>query len=139
MKKYFLYSYLLVVFAFLLQGCRKSNRVLFEKLSSGSTGVRFSNTITETDSVNILAYYYCYNGGGVGVADFNNDGLEDIIFTGNMVSSKLYLNKGKMEFEDVTTTAGLTTHEWVMGVSVVDINSDGWMDIYLNVAGPGHK
>ncbi|MEJ7676603.1 MAG: VCBS repeat-containing protein [Segetibacter sp.] len=123
----------------MLSGCRHNHPALFTKLSSNSTGVKFSNIITENDSVNILTYYYCYNGGGVGVADFNNDGLQDIFFTGNMVSSKLYLNKGKMQFQDITTSAGLTTHDWIMGVSVVDINNDGWMDIYLNVAGSGHK
>lgn len=127
------YPALLVV---LFSACKQDDPTLFTRLSSGSTGVGFSNTITENDSVNVLGYYYCYNGGGVGIADFNNDGLQDIFFTGNMVSSKLYLNKGKMFFEDITTAAGLTTHDWIMGVSVVDINNDGWMDIYLNVAGP---
>ncbi|MHA4811386.1 VCBS repeat-containing protein [Flavitalea flava] len=117
--------------------CKQGNHLLFTRLSAGNTGVSFSNTITENDSVNILSYYYCYNGGGVGIADFNNDGLQDIFFTGNMVSSKLYLNKGKMQFGDITAAAGLTTHDWIMGVSVVDINNDGWMDIYLSVAGPG--
>ena len=119
--------------------CKKKADTLFTKLPSSATGISFSNTITENDSVNILNYYYCYNGGGVGIADFNNDGLQDVFFTGNMVSSKLYLNKGKMKFDDVTGSAGLTTHNWIMGVSVVDINNDGWMDIYLNVAGPGGR
>ncbi len=139
MKKNFLHFSLSAVAVLLLSCCRQSNQVLFTRLPSTSTGVSFSNTITENDSVNILTYYYCYNGGGVGIADFNNDGFQDIFFTGNMVSSKLYLNKGKMKFEDITKAAGITTHDWIMGVSVVDINNDGWMDIYLNVAGPGHK
>lgn len=134
MRRFFFY--LAVIALPLLTTCKESNRSLFTNLSSGSTGVSFSNTITENDSVNILSYYYCYNGGGVGIADFNNDGLQDIFFTGNMVSSKLYLNKGKMKFEDVTLLAGLTTQDWIMGVSIVDINNDGWNDIYLNVAGP---
>ncbi len=139
MEKQILYFFLPAVALFLLPGCRNNDLALFTKLSSNRTGVTFSNSITENDSVNILTYYYCYNGGGVGVADFNNDGLQDIFFSGNMVSSKLYLNKGKMQFEDITTAARVTTHEWIMGVSVVDINNDGWMDLYLNVAGPGHK
>lgn len=139
MKEKFLHFYLAAAAIIFLQGCKERNHVLFKKLSSANTGVSFSNTIIENDSVNILTYYYCYNGGGVGAADFNNDGLQDIFFTGNMVSSKLYLNKGKMQFKDVTTIAGLTTDDWIMGVSAVDINNDGWMDIYLNVAGPGHK
>ncbi|WP_018615487.1 VCBS repeat-containing protein [Segetibacter koreensis] len=138
MKKSFLHYYFIIV-AILFSACKQSNNRLFEKLSSASTGITFSNIITENDSVNILTYYYCYNGGGVGVADFNNDGLQDVFFTANMVSSKLYLNKGKMQFEDVTTASGLSTHDWIMGVSVVDINNDGWMDIYLNVAGPNRK
>jgi enediyne biosynthesis protein E4 len=136
MEKDFLHFYLAALAILLISACKESNHALFTKLPSGSTGISFSNTITENDSVNILNYYYCYNGGGVGIADFNNDGLQDVFFTGNMVSSKLYLNKGKMQFEDITIPAGLTTHDWIMGVSVVDINNDGWMDIYLNVAGP---
>jgi len=138
MKKRFLHFYKAAVVVILFSACKEGNHALFTKLSSNSTGVNFSNTITESDSVNILTYYYCYNGGGVGVGDFNNDGLQDIFFTGNMVSSKLYLNKGKMQFEDITASAGLSTHDWIMGVSVVDINNDGWMDLYLCVAGPGH-
>ncbi|MEO6949999.1 MAG: VCBS repeat-containing protein [Ginsengibacter sp.] len=135
MKKDFLYFFLGAASVLLLSACIESNQALFTNLSSGSTGVNFSNTITENDSVNILSDYYCYNGGGVGIADFNNDGLQDIFFTGNMVTSQLYLNKGKMHFGDITLSAGLTTNDWIMGVSVVDINNDGWMDIYLNVAG----
>ncbi len=138
MKTLLLQIYLAAVIVFFSAGC-KENQKLFTKLSSRNTGINFSNNITESDSVNILTYYYCYNGGGVGIADFNNDGLQDIFFTGNMVSSRLYLNRGKMQFEDVTVNSGITTHDWIMGVSVGDINNDGWMDIYLNVAGPGHK
>lgn len=131
----FLFFIIIVIF---FTTCNKSENALFEKRSSGSTGITFANTITENDSVNMLSYYYCYNGGGVGIGDFNNDGLQDVFFTGNMVSSKLYLNKGKMQFEDVTQSAGLSTKDWIMGVSVVDINNDGWMDIYLSVAGPNN-
>nr|WP_295922723.1 VCBS repeat-containing protein [uncultured Dyadobacter sp.] len=120
-----------------LSSCDRGQPSLFQKLPSNRTGILFNNTITESDSVNILSYYYCYNGGGVGIADFNNDGLHDVFFTGNMVSSKLYLNKGNMEFEDITEKAGVATKDWIMGVSVVDINHDGYTDIYLNVAGPG--
>ena len=109
---------------------------LFVSLDAGRTGLRFANTITESDSVNVLSYYYCYNGGGVAVGDFNNDDQPDLFFTGNMVSSRLYLNAGDLRFRDVTDAAGLTTNDWIMGVSVVDINNDGWLDVYLNVAGP---
>ena len=139
MKKNLLHFFLSAVTVLLISGCSQSDQAIFTRLSSNSTGISFSNNITENDSVNILTYYYCYNGGGVGIADFNNDGLQDVFFTGNMVSSKLYLNKGKMQFEDITKAAGMTTHDWIMGVSVVDINNDGWMDLYLNVAGPMRK
>src|SRR6218665_294739 len=86
-----------------------SNDKLFVSRDVNDTGIAFTNTITENDSVNVLDYYYCYNGGGVAAGDFNNDGLTDIFFGGNMVSSALYINKGKLSFEDVTTAAGLTT------------------------------
>jgi len=109
---------------------------LFASLDAGRTGLTFANTITESDSVNVLSYYYCYNGGGVAVGDFNNDGQPDLFFGGNMVSSRLYLNTGNLHFRDVTEIARLTTTDWIMGVSVVDINNDGWLDVYLNVAGP---
>ena len=137
MKKHYRSAYIFSLLCILLNGCKKSSPPLFEKLSFNKTGINFINTISENDSVNMLNYYYCYNGGGVGIADFNNDNLPDIFFTGNMVSSKLYLNKGNMQFEDITISSGLTTRDWIMGVSVVDINNDGFMDIYLNVAGPG--
>ena len=138
MKSKFLHFYLLAVMVLFLCTCKNGEDALFKKRSPGSTGIHFSNTITENDSVNILSYYYCYNGGGAGIGDFNNDGLQDVFFTGNMVSSKLYLNKGKLQFEDVTQAAGVSTSDWIMGVSVVDINNDGWLDIYLNVAGPNN-
>ena len=92
----------------------------------------FNNKIIENDSINPLDVVNIYNGGGVGIGDFNNDGLQDIYFTGNMVSSKLYLNKGNFKFEDITDKAGVEgMGRWARGVSVVDINNDGLMDIYV--------
>src|SRR5213593_4253434 len=82
---------------------------LFKLLSQAQTGVTFANTITTTDSVNVQTDVYLYNGGGVAVGDIDNDGLQDIFFAGNMVSSRLYLNKGNMRFEDITESAGVTT------------------------------
>lgn len=108
---------------------------LFEIVSSGHSGIEFKNTITENDSINPKDCLNCFNGGGVGIGDFNNDGLPDIVFTGNQVSSTLYLNKGKLAFEDISQKAGFTTNSWVTGVSIVDINADGLDDIYLSVAG----
>jgi len=108
---------------------------LFEALPSTQTGISFSNTINTSDSFNALHFEYIYNGAGVAASDFNGDGLVDLFFTGNQVSSELYLNKGGFQFEKVTEAAGLKTDRWCTGVSVVDINEDGKMDIYLSVAG----
>jgi hypothetical protein len=121
----------------LLLACgRRSSEPLFQRLSAGQTGITFANTITVSDSVNVLTNPYIYNGAGVAVGDIDNDGLEDIFFAGNMVSSHLYLNKGDMRFEDITQPAGVTTHGWASGVSMVDINNDGYLDIYVSMSGP---
>ncbi|HEY9363467.1 MAG TPA: CRTAC1 family protein, partial [Chitinophagaceae bacterium] len=101
-------------------------------LPASQTGIDFKNQITENDSLNILNQANIYNGGGVGIGDFNRDGLMDIYFAANMVSNKLYLNKGSMKFEDVTNAAAVSGDgRWCTGVSVVDINADGWPDIYV--------
>ncbi len=122
---------------FLLSSCNKNKGdQLFHLLSPDETGITFSNTLPENDTLNAIEYDYLYNGAGVGIGDINNDGLEDIFFGGNMVTSKLYLNKGNMQFEDITEKAGVATDRWVTGVSMADINSDGFIDIYLCVAGP---
>jgi hypothetical protein len=105
-------------------------------MPSSVTGIAFQNTITENDSVNLFTDEYAYMGGGVGVGDFNRDGLPDLFFTGSQVSSRLYLNKGQFHFSDITEHAGVTTHGWCTGVSVVDINADGWPDIYVCLGGP---
>jgi enediyne biosynthesis protein E4 len=112
--------------------CSQSTSTLFKLLPSSQTGVVFKNTITENDKLNILNEAYIYNGGGVGIGDFNNDGLADVYFAGNMVSNKLYLNKGSMKFQDITMPAGVGGEgRWCTGVSVVDINADGRLDIYV--------
>jgi hypothetical protein len=104
-------------------------------LSSSETGIDFQNTIAENDSTNMFVNEYTYMGGGVGVGDFNNDGLQDVFFAGNQVSSKLYVNKDDLLFEDITNKAGVSTNAWCTGVSVIDINNDGWQDIYVSVSG----
>ena len=97
-----------------------------------TTGITFTNTITESDDLNILDYLYFYNGGGVAVGDINNDDLPDIYFSGNQVKNKLYLNKGNLQFEDITQQAGVAGNStWNTGAVMGDINNDGYLDIYV--------
>jgi hypothetical protein len=111
--------------------CRQ-NHPLFQMVPSSHSGIHFINAIKETDSLNPIDVTNIYNGGGVGISDFNNDGLQDIFFAGNRVSNKLYLNKGNLVFADITDEAGVDGGgKWCRGVSVADINADGWMDIYV--------
>lgn len=125
------FAYLLLCSLLTLLSC-KSNDTLFTPIASSQSGVHFNNQIQENDSVNVLDFENVYNGGGIGVADFNNDGLQDLYFSGNLVSNKLYLNKGGFKFDDITQQAGVDGKgKWCRGVSVVDINNDGWMDIYV--------
>lgn len=114
----------------LLGSCAEQTH--FERLDAARTGIDFINTITESDSFNILNNEYMYNGGGVGVGDFNNDGLQDLVFTGNQVSTRLYINQGDFRFKDLTSNLkDLDAGQWHSGVTVVDINGDGWPDIYI--------
>ena len=114
-----------------LMGCR-NNSTLFERIPSSRSGIDFDNKITESDSLNPMNVVNIYNGGGVGIGDFNNDGLQDIYLTGNQVASKLYLNRKNFVFQDVTTIAGAEgLGRWARGVAVVDINNDGLTDLYL--------
>jgi enediyne biosynthesis protein E4 len=130
-RKVFVFSSLtFIILSFV--GCKTSPDTLFVLQEKEDTGIDFSNTISESDSFNIFTYEYIYNGGGVAVADFDNDGLQDIFFSGNMVPNKLYLNKGGLKFADVTETANVNKPDkWNSGVAVVDINNDGWQDIYV--------
>lgn len=106
---------------------------LFTQLDEDATGINFKNTLYETESFNILNYPYFYNGGGVAIGDINNDGLQDIFFTGNMVKNRLYLNKGDFTFEDITGQSGVATKEgWCTGATMADINHDGLLDIYIS-------
>ncbi|WP_189564294.1 VCBS repeat-containing protein [Persicitalea jodogahamensis] len=123
--------FLLVLLPFLFTACQEKK--LFTLLSAGESGVNFSNRITENDSINIIDFEYVYNGGGVGIADLNGDSLPDVVFSGNQVNSQVYLNKGGMKFSDISEQAGLSNlGRWCSGVSLVDINADGKMDIYLS-------
>ncbi len=130
MKKYF--GFLLVISLFIFSSC--GSKKTFELLDASHTGISFSNDVKDNDTLNILTQEYLYNGGGVGMGDFNHDGLQDLFFAANIVESKLYLNKGELKFDDVTAKAGLDTKKrWCSGVSVVDINADGLLDIYISV------
>ena len=117
-------------------GARHSDRPLFTLLDARRTGITFANTITTSDSLNVQTDVYIYNGAGVAVGDIDNDGFPDIFFTGNQVSSRLYLNKQQMRFEDITDRAGVRTTRWATGAAMVDINGDGYLDIYVSVSGP---
>ncbi|GAB3272294.1 VCBS repeat-containing protein [Larkinella harenae] len=115
-----------------------SAQAQFTLLTPQQTGVRFVNKLVETEQNNVLAYEYFYNGGGVAVGDLNNDGLPDLYFTGNMVSDRLYLNQGGLKFKDISSSAGVSKGMgWKTGVTLVDINGDGWLDIYVCYSGSG--
>lgn len=124
---YFLTGFLFLV----LFSCNSSNHLL-DEVNPTDSGLNFKNILEDTETLSILDYMYFYNGGGVAVGDINNDGLEDIYFISNQNKNKLYLNKGDLKFEDITSIANVGGNsDWNTGVSMVDINSDGWLDIYV--------
>jgi enediyne biosynthesis protein E4 len=127
-----------VVF-FVFTGCQSDKDKLFELIPSSETNITFQNKLTESDTFNVLSFEYIYNGAGVGVGDVNNDGLTDVFFAGNMVSSSLYINKGDFKFQDVTEQAAIKTDVWCTGVSMVDINQDGLLDVYVSTIQPYSK
>jgi len=135
--KHFLIAYLIILSISSSVAQSASPKSIFKLLPSSKTKIEFSNNLIENVNYNPLGYQYVYNGGGVSLGDINNDGLVDIYLTGNMVKDKLYLNKGKMKFEDITDRAlGTKNHGWHTGVTMVDINADGLLDIYICRAGP---
>ncbi|MGB5821969.1 MAG: VCBS repeat-containing protein [Saonia sp.] len=116
----------------LCTACTKKEEKLFKKLESSKTNITFKNELTDTPALNILTYLYFYNGAGVAVADFNNDGLKDLYFTSNQGEDKFYLNRGNFKFEDVTGVANIkNVGNWTTGVTHVDVNNDGLLDIYI--------
>jgi len=121
----------LFLIALVLGSCNNEDR-LFEMLPASTSGINFSNNLTENDTLNILDYLYFYNGGGVAMGDINNDGSPDLFFTANQNDNKLYLNKGNLKFEDITQTAGVVGKStWNTGAVMGDVNGDGWLDIYV--------
>nr|WP_293834246.1 VCBS repeat-containing protein [uncultured Arsenicibacter sp.] len=133
----------LLLIALGLVGCQSADKSsdntspLFTSLSPEQTGITFANNLTEGVNTNVLIYEYFYNGGGVAVGDLNNDGLDDIYFSGNMVPNQLYLNKGQMKFADITGAAGVAGREgpWRTGVSMADVNADGRLDLFVCYSG----
>ncbi len=136
-------GWILLVF-FSLMACHKKSQQddlppgAYRLVSKDHSGIDFVNKLRETEHNNILKYPYFYNGGGVAIGDLNNDGLPDIYFTGNMSGDRLYLNKGDLRFEDITRKSNIIkSNLWTTGVSLVDINHDGWLDIYVCRSGTG--
>jgi len=129
-----------VLLSLLFTNCQQSKRDLypdalvggFELLSPERTGIDFNNSITETETFNHFYYAQIYNGAGVAIGDINNDNLPDIFFCGNQVNDRLYLNKGNFQFEDITKVSKIDQVGWSWGVTMVDINSDGYLDVYVS-------
>lgn len=136
MRRYTLSMWLLVVTGLTAQFAYAQASPRFTALPSSATNIHFKNTLVESAAQNIITYEYFYNGGGVAGGDFNNDGLTDLFFTSNQQPDKLYLNKGNFQFQDITKTAGIKqTAPWKTGVSVADVNGDGFLDIYVCCSG----
>ena len=130
---YLIYSWLFSLHAF-----AQVSQPLFTLLPAKHTGINFVNSIRENEALNVLAYEYFYNGGGVAIGDINNDGLADIFMTANLKSCKLFLNKGDFQFKDITSRAGVEGRkDWKTGVTMADVNGDGWLDIYVSYSGKG--
>ena len=121
-----------ILIGFLFQACASGDKPLFREVRPESSGLTFTNPIREDETFNMLRYEYLYNGGGVGIGDFNNDGRPDIYFTASLGPNALFLNEGNLRFREVTREAGVDGQKrWSRGVAVVDINNDGLQDIYV--------
>jgi len=133
----FLQRFLLLIFVLsIFMSCHKSpselTAPLFELIAPEQSNIFFSNYITDKKECNIIRDVNFYSGGGVAIEDINNDGLPDIYLTGNQTGDRLYLNKGNLRFTDITQSAGIVNDSvWSNGVTMADINGDGYLDIYI--------
>ncbi len=127
--------YIVILVVLLGLSCSQKEGSLFRALNRAQTGIDFQNYIQENDTINVFDYMNVYTGAGVAVGDIDNDGLADVYFSGNMVSGKLYRNLGNFKFEDITKTSGVENNRWGTGATMVDINQDGLLDIYVCVSG----
>lgn len=130
---------IVLLVSFLDSNAQIAENKLFLYQSIEVTGVSFENKVNESSDRNIGVYDYMYNGAGVAIGDLNNDGLPDLFFCGNDVPNKLYLNKGDFLFQDVSEKSGITGNKWATGVTLVDLNNDGWLDIYVCYSGPDYQ
>lgn len=140
MKQIVAHFFLVTIFSWAFLSCDSiewRSKTLFKLLKPSDTGINFNNALEESHDLNILTYQDFYSGGGVSIGDINNDGLADVFLTGNMVPAKLFLNQGNMKFKDITESAGLSDmgKGWYTGTTMVDINNDGYLDIYVSKSG----